>query len=120
MDHLYIFLTIFLTVYGQIIIKWQVNSAGVLPIEPIDKALFILRLLMNPWILSALFGAFLASLTWMAAMAKFSLSYAYPFVSLTFVLTIISASLFFHEAITTPKLIGMAAIVAGIIIGTKG
>jgi multidrug transporter EmrE-like cation transporter len=120
MSHIYIFLTIFFTVYGQIVIKWQVNSAGTLPIEPSEKVVFILRLLLNPWILSGLFSAFLASLTWMAAMTKFTLSYAYPFISLTFVLIMLSAAIFFREPITPPKVFGIIAIVAGVIVGAKG
>ena len=120
MNHIYIFLTIFFTVYGQIIIKWQVNSAGALPVGAIEKISFILRLLLNPWILSGLFSAFLASLTWMAAMTKFTLSYAYPFISLTFVLIMLAATILFREPITVPKLFGIIAIVAGVIIGSRG
>ena len=70
MSHFYIFFTILFTVYGQIVIKWQVNSAGSLPIEPVEKINFILRLLLHPWILSGLFSAFLASLTWITAVSK--------------------------------------------------
>lgn len=120
MAHLYILLTIVFTVYGQLIIKWQVNSAGSFPIELSEKLFFFLKLLLNPWVISSFVCAFLAALSWMAAMTKFPLSYAYPFVSLTFVLTVICASIFFNEAITVPKLVGMGAIVAGIIIGSQG
>jgi multidrug transporter EmrE-like cation transporter len=120
LDHVYILLTILFTVYGQIVIKWQVNASGPLPIELSEKILFLLGLLLNPWVISGFACAFLASLSWMAAMTRFQLSYAYPFVSLTFVLTIICASIFFNESITTQKAIGLAAIVAGIIIGSQG
>lgn len=120
MAHFYIFLTVLLTVYGQIVIKWQVNSAGSFPINLSEKFSFLIQLLLNPWVISSFTCAFLASLSWMIAMTKFPLSYAYPFVSLTFVLTIICASIFFREVISMPKLIGMAAIITGIIIGSKG
>ena len=33
MNYVYVFLTILLTVYGQIIIKWQVTKAGGAPIN---------------------------------------------------------------------------------------
>ena len=116
MSHIYIFLTIFFTVYGQIIIKWQVNSAGALPVEAIEKISFILRLLLNPWILSGLFSAFLASLTWMAAMTKFDLSYAYPFMSLSFIIVSLSSLVFFNESMSLSRLIGLSFIVLGIIV----
>ncbi|MEA5616575.1 EamA family transporter [Cronbergia sp. UHCC 0137] len=119
-NHLYILLTILFTVYGQIVIKWQVNSTGNLPTEVMNKIGFILNLLLNPWIISGLASAFLASLSWMAAMSKFPLSYAYPFMSLSFVLVVFLSSVFFREPITIPKTMGMALIIAGIIIGSRG
>ncbi|MBD1878315.1 hypothetical protein [Coleofasciculus sp. FACHB-T130] len=120
MTHLYILLTILLTVYGQIIIKWQVNAAGSFPVEASEKLWFILRLLANPWIISSFACAFLAAVSWMAAMTKFTLSYAYPFTSITFVLVLSLSSIFFHDAITMPKVVGMGLIVAGIVIGSQG
>lgn len=118
-NHFYIFLTILFTVYGQLVIKWQVKSAGIFPNDVLQKVAFLFHLLLNPWVISGFAGAFLASLSWMAAMTKFPLSYAYPFMSFAFVLVLALSSIFFHESITSPKVIGMALIVAGIIIGSQ-
>ena len=119
MNYLYIFGTIFFTVYGQLILKWQVSQAGPFPVDTPGKIGFILCLLLNPWVMSGIVGGFLAFLCWMAAMTKFELSYAYPFMSLAFVLVLILSAVVFHEAITTPKVIGLALIVAGIIVGSR-
>ena len=89
MDYLYIFGTIFLTVYGQLIIKWQVTRAGAFPIEVTEKMRFLLDLVFNPWVISSLAAGFLAFLLWVVAMSKFDLSYAYPFMSLSFVLALV-------------------------------
>lgn len=120
MNYLYILLTILLTVYGQIVIKWQVNMAGTFPAEAIEKIYFIGRLLLNPWVISSFLAAFLASLSWMAAMTKFPLSFAYPFTSLSFVLVMFLSLFFFYEPITVPKAVGMGLIIAGIVIGSQG
>lgn len=120
MNYLYIALTILFTIYGQIIIKWQASLAGSLPVGGGDKLLFLLRLVLNPWVLSGFFAAFLASLTWMAAMTKFPLSHAYPFMSMAFVLVMFLSALFFQEPLTWPKVVGMACIVAGIAISSQG
>jgi len=107
--------TVLLTVYGQIVIKWQVVKAGNLP-DAIDmKVLFLLKLLLNPWILTALAAAFLASMTWMAAMTKLPLSHGYPLTSLSFILIMISGYILFDEAITPLKIAGMVFIVIGIV-----
>jgi uncharacterized membrane protein len=120
MAHLYIFIPIILTVYGQLVIKWQVRSAGAFPSNPADKVWFILGLLLNPWVISCFATAFLSALAWMAAMTKFSLSYAYPFMSLSFVFVVGLSSVFFQDSLTIPKTIGITLIVAGLIIGSRG
>jgi len=120
MSYAYIALTILLTVYGQLIIKWQVVQAGVFPEYWSNRVLFLARLLINPWVISAFLAAFLAALTWMAAMTKLHLSHAYPFMSLAFVLVLISSGLFFNEPITLPKVAGIIFIILGIIVGSQG
>ena len=116
----YIFLTIFFTVYGQFIIKWQVMNAGSMPESFMPKMLFLFHLVLNPWVISGFLAAFLASLAWMAALTKLPLSSAYPFMSLTFVLVIFFSGIFFSEAITALKIIGVALILLGVTIGSKG
>jgi len=120
MSYLYIALTIVFTVYGQLVIKWQASLTGGLPTGGADKLLFLAQFLLNPWVISAFAAAFLASLAWIGAVSKFPLSHAYPFMSLAFVLVLILSGLLFHETITWPKIVGMALIVGGIVIGSQG
>ena len=119
MSHIYIFLTILFTVYGQLIIKWQMSLAGVLPELPNAKLIFLLKLLLNPWIMSGFLGAFIASLCWMVAVSKFPINYAYPFMSLSFVLVLLLSPVLFHEQVSTYKIIGMVLIAGGVIIGSQ-
>lgn len=120
MSYFYVFATVVLTVYGQIAIKWQVLKAGEFPVDTSDKMLFLFRLLLNPWIISAFLAALLASISWMAAMTKLQLSHAYPFMSLSFVLVLVFSGLIFHEPITWLKVAGMGLIIAGIVLGSQG
>lgn len=108
-------LTVLLTVYGQIIIKWQVGGLE-LPPGIIEKILFVLRQYLNPWVLSAFLAAFLASMSWVAAMTMLELSFAYPFMSTSFILVIVLSAVLFNEPLTWQKLAGTAIIVFGLII----
>jgi multidrug transporter EmrE-like cation transporter len=117
---IYVGLTVALTVYGQLVIKWQVNLAGSLPNGALAKVEFLAHLLMNVWVLSAFTAAFLASLTWIAAMTKFQLSYAYPFMSLNFVVVLFLSIWLFDESLTTPKVVGLLLIIAGIVVSSRG
>jgi len=120
MSYLYVAGTILLTVYSQLIIKWQVSAAGAFPGTLLGKAEFIARLLINPWIVSALAGALVAVILWMAAMTRLDLSHAYPFMSLAFVLVVLGSAWFFHEPLSLLKLTGLGLICVGIVIGSQG
>lgn len=119
MGYLYIFGTIFFTVYGQIVLKWKIDKVGALPEALTDKVYFLLQLLLNPWILSGFLSAFVASLFWMAAMTKFNISYAYPFMSLSFVLVFLLSVIIFGDPVTVQKVVGLSLIVAGIIVTSQ-
>jgi multidrug transporter EmrE-like cation transporter len=119
-DYLYIAATIFFTVYGQLILKWRIARMGVLPTEFLPKIKFLLCLLFDPAIFSGFAAAFLASLAWMAAMTKFDLSHAYPFMSLNFVIVLLLGGWFLHEPISMQKAAGVLLIVAGTIIAARG
>jgi multidrug transporter EmrE-like cation transporter len=120
LGYFYIVGTVLCTVYGQIILKWRIGNYGALPDPFLEKVIFLIRLLSDGYILSGFIAAFVASLFWMAAMTRFDLSHAYPFISLNFVFVIILSGVFFHEAITTPKIIGLGLIVLGIVVGSRG
>jgi multidrug transporter EmrE-like cation transporter len=116
----YVFVTIFFTVYGQLILKWRVSLHGEMPEGMSGKICFTWHLLFDPFVLSGFAAAFIASIFWMAAISKLQLSYAYPFMSLAFILVLFLSGLIFNEPITWPKITGMFIIVVGIIIGSQG
>lgn len=111
-------LTILFTVYGQLVLKWQLSGLT-LPEGSIEKVTFLLMQLLNPWIFSGFASAFLASLCWMAAMTKLRLSDAYPFTSLSLVLVLIASSIFFSEPLNTTKVWGTITIVVGLVIVSR-
>jgi drug/metabolite transporter (DMT)-like permease len=119
-SYVYVAATILLTVYGQLVVKWQVGKAIGPGADPADRAAFLLGLLANPWVLSALAAAFGAALCWMLAMTKLDLSHAYPFVSLSFVLVLALSALLLGEPLSWAKALGVLLIVAGVAVGSQG
>src|SRR5690242_12614896 len=97
---LYVAAVIVFTVYGQLILRWQVGEAGALPHTTSGRVQFLGELLTNPWIWSALAGGALAALCWMLALTRYDLGTAYPFMSTTFGLVLIGSALFFGERVT--------------------
>lgn len=112
-DFLYIAATIALTVYGQIVLKWRMDQVGPLR-QGFGPALRqLIGLVFDPVIASSFIAAFLASLTWMAALSRFELSFAYPFMSLSFVIVTVLGVWLLGESLTVHKAVGVTLIVLG-------
>jgi uncharacterized membrane protein len=122
MRYLYVFSTLLLTVFGQILLKWRISKLHfTLPNEGGIWAKFrnLLCLVFDSYILIGFFAAFLASLCWMAAMTKFQLSEAYPFMSLSPAIVFITSIWLLNETFTFGKVIGLVLIILGTIVTVK-
>jgi drug/metabolite transporter (DMT)-like permease len=119
-DYTYIAATIFFTVYGQLILKWRIATFGEMPEGFGARLTFLLSLLLDPAILSGFVAAFIASLAWMAAMTRFDLSHAYPFMALNFVIVVLLGGCLLSEPITAKKIIGVMFIVVGTVVAAQG
>jgi multidrug transporter EmrE-like cation transporter len=112
-------ITIMLTIYGQLVVKWQVLQRGRLPVAFHDKVSYLLRFFLSPWMLSVLFATGVAAVTWVTALSHLELSRAYPFTALSFVTVLLLSAVFFGETITAAKLAGVALVVAGLVVGAS-
>jgi len=115
-SHLTIFLTILFALYSQLVIKWRMSEVAEMPTELLPKGKFLIHLLLSPWMMSAALAIFFGGLTWMNAMSRFDLGYAYLYIGLLFLLTMISSVVLFHEPLNLPKVLGSVVILAGIIL----
>lgn len=120
LDYFYISATVGFTVYGQLILKWRIAQYGPLPADNFEKFRFLISLFLDPAILSGFAAAFLAALAWMAAMTKFDLSHAYPFMSLTFVVVLLLSGWLLSEPVTFQKVLGVGLIVLGTAVAARG
>lgn len=118
LDYGYILSTIVLSVYGQMVLKWRMDQAGPLPAGFGGGLRHLLTMLLDPLVVSSFVAAFFASLAWMAAMTRFELSYAYPFMSLNFVLVLLLGVGLLGESLTPAKLAGVCLIVVGTVLAS--
>lgn len=116
MPHIYIFSTIFFTTLSQLLMRWQVGLAGPLPGDAWGKAGFVGALLLNPWIIASVVSTFLAGVSWMLALTKFEISYAYPFSALTYVLVLLAGVVLFQDDANLGKIAGTALVILGVVV----
>lgn len=120
-NHFYLFLAISFGVASQLIIKWKMGQFSFDDYETMsDKFLFAFSMLLNPYIIISLVLTLLAGVTWMIAMTKFDISYAYPFTTLGFVFVFVFSVWLFGEPVSWQKIAGLGFIIVGLIISSKG
>ena len=114
-------MAICLGVASQLIVKWKMSAFSFNDYETWqEKFMLAFSMLINPYIIIAISLTLLASVTWMIAMTKFEISYAYPFTLLGLVLVTIFSILFFNESINVFKIAGIIIICIGMVVVSKG
>jgi len=116
LDHLYLFSAIALAVYSQCIIRWKLTLADDIPEQFTEKMRFIFSFLWEPWVASSVAATFFAGVFWIAALSKFELNYAYPWMALIFILMTYAGVVLFGESINLSKIIGTLLVTLGLIL----
>ncbi len=112
MVYLFITLVLALTVFGQLATKARALIYSANP--AMSKMGYLVAMFTDFHVLVALAAAALASALWFLAIERAKLSYAYPFMALTFALVPIGSKLLFDEAISPLQCVGIAFVVLGV------
>ena len=110
--------TVGLTVFGQLAFKWRIDEAGSFPAATGERARFLAELALDPWVIAVFASALIASVTYGVALSRLDLSFAYPFMSLSFVFVLIFSVLLFSESLTPGKVVGVALICVGVLVSS--
>ena len=73
-------------------------------------------LITTPWIWGGLLLFGLSAIVWLAVLSRASLSFAYPFASLTYVLILLFDRIWLNESVPALRWAGVAFIVTGIVL----
>lgn len=111
MNTFLLILSTIIAAFGQILLR--VGMRGLAPAD--DKSLtFITAVLFNPYVAGGIGLYFLALVPWLIALRAVPVGYAYPFISIGFVIVLIASALWLHEPITAWQLVGIFLIILGI------
>ncbi|MCR1933975.1 SMR family transporter [Clostridium tepidum] len=113
---IYLILTsVFLGALGQILVKYGAVNLT-LNFSPTHLLSSILAILKNLPVMAGIISYGVSFLLWIKVLSKVELSYAYPMVSLGYVLIMIFSYFFFKENITPIRILGVAFIMIGVIL----
>lgn len=74
----------------------------------------------NPWVVGGMFLHVSALAIWMWALSRVDISFAYPFLAVGYVFVSLMAWQWLGESITTTRMLGMAIIIVGIVVLSRG
>jgi drug/metabolite transporter (DMT)-like permease len=102
-------------VTGQLLLKKAMLGIGVLTPSAGAVPTIVLRLATSPLVIIGLSCYVLGSFFWLIALSRAQLSFAYPFVGLSFVLIFAASWYFYGESINIWRLAGMVSILIGVL-----
>jgi multidrug transporter EmrE-like cation transporter len=111
----FILTSVVLNVFGQMSLKLGVGKIGAIGFANGTVISEVIKIFTNLYILGGLFLYAISSLFWIAALSKTELSYAYPFLSIGYILVIAFSFFILNEQISVYRLLGVALIIAGLI-----
>jgi multidrug transporter EmrE-like cation transporter len=111
---------VFLNAAAQLLLKAATRTSGVLISDSgrvsWSAAAELLRA-FPLWVGLTCYGVSL--ILWLGALSRVPVSIAYPMLSIGYVVNAAAAAYLFGEALTTPKILGIMLIVAGVVAVTR-
>jgi multidrug transporter EmrE-like cation transporter len=107
-----------LGVVGQLTLKKGIDSVGVITLSGLHWGLIPL-LLKQPFIVFGFCCYFMSAGLYLVVISQVPLSYAYPLVSIGYVLVVIFAKTIFHEEVSIWRWMGVGLICCGVLLIAK-
>ncbi len=117
-----ILISVLLAATAQITLKHgmtQVTNHGAVPLALGRPGATVKRVAANASVWLGLMTFVLSAAVWIVVLSRVSLSFAYPFVSITYVLILLFDGLIIHEPVSGLRWAGVALIVAGIVLVSR-
>lgn len=102
------------TVVGEMLLKVGMNQVGALDLTGWHAIPQLIRTFTTPAVLGGFILIFGGSLFWLSVISKVNLSWAYPMLSMSYVIVVFLSALFFSEQITAWRIAGVMTIIAGV------
>ena len=115
-SYLLILGTVALGATGQLCIK-----AGASRLEPVSPSLqgfigLVIQVLRSPLLLLGLTFWSLGALLWIVTLSRVQLTYAYPMLSLGYVIVFAGSWILFKESVSLMRVVGAVIVVIGVIL----
>lgn len=116
---LLIFTPIIIAAGGQIVLKLGMNKVGMVSFSKASLLSFFSKILATPLVLFGLFLYALSAFLWLVVLSREKLSFVYPMVAFSYVVTVILSMVILKEEVPWLRLVGLGVICLGIFLIAK-
>jgi drug/metabolite transporter (DMT)-like permease len=104
--------SVILATAGQLLMKKGMITFGSFPTSQLLAK--IIPMFLNPFVFIGLFCFGLSAIFWLVVLSRVELSFAYPLVSVAYVLVALASWIFFKENVSLIRWIGIFTIILGV------
>ncbi len=115
----FIIITVILNASSQLLLKKGMNTIGTLDLSFSSVFQNLENIFLNSYIVCGLFLMVLSMFTHLISLSKFDISFAFPFISLSYIIIFLGGYFLFNEHISFTRIIGLSFIVIGTIFLAK-
>lgn len=112
----YILASVILINAGNLIVKYGLQQST---FQFGDLVTSYVNIFTNPFILVGMLAVGASSIFWLSALSRADLSYAYPMISIGYIITAVAAWAFFKENLSMIRMTGILIICSGVFLMSK-
>src|SRR5512137_867524 len=107
---------VFLNAFAQVLLKRGMLGIGYFEFHFQSVFPIIKKVALNSYILSGLASYVISVAIWLLVLARVEVSYAYPFLSVGYVVVTVMGYFIFQESLSWIRVVGTSIIIVGVIV----
>ena len=101
---------------GELLLKHGMNQVGLLSLELGVVIPSLLRAFTNRYVVLGLGSIFIGAIFWLSVLSRVHLSYAYPMLSISYLLIVFASWLVLGEPLSLTRVVGVVIIIGGVFV----
>jgi drug/metabolite transporter (DMT)-like permease len=114
-----ILLGVLLNAFAQIALKQGMRTIGHFDFSLENVLPVGTRVMLNPFVVAGLFCYVVSVIVWLMALSRVEVSYAYPLLSVGYIVAAFAGQMLFQEALTPVRWAGILVICLGVFLVTR-
>lgn len=105
---------VLLNACAQLLLKAGMSQIGQFDFSFANAVPIGMKVMVNPPIISGIFLYVMSVVVWLLVLSRVQVSYAYPMLSIGYIVNAFAANYFFGEPLTSMRMLGIFIIITGV------